>query len=205
MMSTSPATWVSAILMLCVYSYLIKDNRVFGLTQRLYVGVGIGYGAALAMRNVVQSGFQPLLKGNKMVLIPIVLGLLAYTRYVKPIAWTSRIPAAFVVALGAALTLRGAIQAQFLNQISGTMLPLTSINNVIIVFGTASTLLYFYFKERQKGPINTVVNYSNMFARYIMMVALGIGYTGNLSSNIPRTIGQLQLIFGEWIHLIPGF
>jgi hypothetical protein len=103
------------------------------------------------------------------------------------------------------LVLRGAILAQFLNQIAGTMLPLNSINNIVLVFGTASTLLYFYFKERQKGPVNTLVNYSNMFARYIMMIALGIGYTGNLSANIPRTIGQLQLIFGEWIHLIPGF
>jgi len=204
-MSSNPGTWVSAILMLCVYSYLVKDNRVFGLTQRLYVGVGIGYGAALALRNIVNSGINPLMKGNTMVLIPMVLGLLAYMRYVKPVAWTSRIPAAFVVALGAALTLRGAIQAQFLNQIAGTMLPLTSINNIIIVFGTASTLLYFYFKERQKGTVNTLVNYSNVFARYIMMIALGIGYTGNLSANIPRTIGQLQLIFGEWIHLIPGF
>ena len=50
-----------------------------------------------------------------------------------------------------------------------------------------------------------MLNYSNKFARYIMMVALGIAYTGNLSATIPRTIGPLQLIFGEWIHLIPGF
>lgn len=205
MMSTNPGTWVSAILMLCVYSYLVKDNRVFGLTQRLYVGVGIGYGAALALRSIVNSGIKPLQKGNMMVLIPIVLGLLAYARYSKPVAWAARIPAAFVVALGAAMTLRGSIQAQFLSQIAGTMLPLNSINNIVIVFGTASTVLYFYFRERQKGPINTLVNYSNVFARYVMMIALGIGYTGNLSSNIPRTIGQLELIFGEWIHLIPGF
>lgn len=204
-MSTSPGTWVSAILMLCVYSYLIKDNKVFGLAQRLYVGVGMGYGAALAMKNVVQFGFRPLAEGSTRVIIPIVIGLLAYLKWVKPVAWVSRIPASFVVSLGAALTLRGAIQAQFIDQIRGTMLPMISINNLIIVAGTTSTLLYFFFRERQKGPLNTAVNYSNRFARYIMMIALGIGYTGNLSSNIPRTIGQLQLIFGEWIHLIPGF
>jgi hypothetical protein len=191
--------------MLCIYSYLVKDNPVFALTQRLYVGIGIGYGAALAMKNVVQFGVKPLTEGNGKVLIPIVIGLLAYLRWVKPVAWVSRIPASFVVALGAALTLRGTIQAQFIDQIRGTMLPLVSFNNLIIVFGTASTLLYFFFRDRQKSPLNTVLNYSNKFARYIMMVALGIAYTGNLSANIPRTIGQLQLIFGEWIHLIPGF
>ncbi len=201
-MSNSPATWVSAILMLCVYSYLIKDNRVFSLTQRLYVGVGIGYGAALAMRTLVQSGIKPLLEGNKTVIVPLVMGLLAYARYIKPVAWTSRIPAAFVVALGAAITLRGAIQAQFIDQIYGTMLPLTSVNNLIIVLGTGSTLLYFYFRESKKGRLSALIGYSNTFARYVMMVALGIGYTGNLSSNIPRTIGQLRLIFEEWIHLI---
>jgi hypothetical protein len=130
---------------------------------------------------------------------------LAYLRWVKPVAWVSRIPASFVVALGAALTLRGTIQAQFIDQIRGTMLPLVSFNNLIIVFGTASTLLYFFFRDRQKSPLNTVLKLLQQVRPVHHDGRLGIAYTGNLSANIPRTIGQLQLIFGEWIHLIPGF
>ena len=203
-MSTNPATWVSAILMLCIYSYLIKDNPVFALTQRLY-GRRYRVWGCLGHEERRAVWHQTAIGRHTGVLIPIIIGLLAYLKWIKPVAWVSRIPASFVVALGAALTLRGTIQAQFIDQIRGTMLPLVSFNNLIIVFGTASTLLYFFFRERQKSPLNNVVNYSNRFARYIMMAALGIAYTGNLSANIPRTIGQLQLIFGEWIHLIPGF
>lgn len=204
-MSTDPTVWVKAILTLSVFSYLIKDNRVFGLTQKLYVGVGVGYSAALAVRNVMQQGITPLVGGRTILLIPLILGIMTYARFVKPIAWLSKIPTAFIVTLGAAITLRGTIQAQFIDQIRGTMLPLNSIDNIIIVFGTAATILYFYFRVTGKGGVGTLLSWNNKFARFIMMIALGVGYTGNLSANIPRTIGILQQLFGEWIHLIPGF
>lgn len=204
-MSTDPTVWVKSILTLCVFTYLIKDNRVFGLTQKLYVGVGVGYSAALAVRNVMQQGITPLVGGRTILLIPLILGIMTYARFVKPIAWLSKIPTAFIVTLGAAITLRGTIQAQFIDQIRGTMLPLNSIDNIIIVFGTGATIMYFYFRLAGKGNVGTLLSWNNKFARFIMMIALGIGYTGNLSANIPRTIGILQQLFGEWIHLIPGF
>lgn len=204
-MSTSPAVWVSALLTLVVYSFLIKDNKAFGLVERLFVGVGSGFFAGLGYRNIVLMGIMPVMEGSLSRLIPLLLGLMVYARYFKPIAWVAKIPLGIVVAAGAALALRGTVGALFLNQIAGTMLPLTSINNAIIVVGTITTVAYFHFRARPLGPFDTVMNWSSTFARAIMMVAFGVGYTAILGANIPRTIGQLQLIFGSWIHLIPGF
>lgn len=204
-MSTNPTTWATALLTLAVYTFLIKDNRVFRLVEKFFVGLGAGYYAALGIKTIIQVGITPVMQGNMVPVIPLLLGLLVYARYVKPVAWVSKIPVALIVAIGAALTLRGTVQAQFIDQIAGTIVPWNSINNLIIVFGTASTVAYFYFKARQPGPFDTLLTWSGKFARLVMMIAFGIGYTGVLGANIPRTIGQLQLIFGKWIHLIPGF
>lgn len=203
-MSTNPTIWITALLTLAVYSFLVKDNRAFRLVEKFFVGLGAGYYAALGYNNIVQIGIKPVLSGKLMPLIPLILGLMVYTRYFKSVAWLTKIPVALVVSIGAALTLRGTIGAQFLNQIAGTMLPWSSIDNIIIVLGTASTVAYFYFKARPSGTFDTVMTWSGKFARAVMMVAFGIGYTGVLGANIPRTIGQIQLIFGKWIKLIPG-
>jgi hypothetical protein len=202
--STDFTVWAISLLTLAVYSFLVKDNRAFRLTEKLFVGLGAGYSAALGYKNIVQIGITPVLQGRLLPLIPLILGLMAYTRYFKSVAWMSRIPVGLIVAIGAALTLRGSIQAQLIDQLVGSMVPWTSINNLIIVFGTASTIAYFYFRARSAGPFDTAMNWSGWFARLVMMIAFGIGYTGILGANIPRTIGQIQLIFGKWIKLIPG-
>lgn len=203
-MSTDPRVWVTAILTLAVYTFLIKDNRAFRLSEKFLVGLGAGYFAALSVKNVIQVGITPLSRGNMLVLLPLGLGLLVYTRYFKSVSWLSKIPIAFIVGLGAALTLRGTVQAQLIDQVIGTLLPWNSINNLIIVLGSGATVAYFHFGARGEGPLSRVAMISATFARIVMMAAFGIGFMGNLGSNIPRTIGQIDLLFGKWIKLIPG-
>ncbi|HHW17474.1 MAG TPA: hypothetical protein GXX30_01020 [Firmicutes bacterium] len=203
-MSTDIRTWITALLTLGVYSFLVRDNRLFRLIEKFFVGIGAGYYAALGLKSVIQVGIAPIKQGRYITLIPLILGLLVYARYFKSIAWVSKIPVAIIVAVGAALTLRGTVQAQFIDQIAGTLLPWNSINNVLLVLGTTCTVLYFYFRARPEGSFDTAMNWAGKFARFVMMFSFGIGFTGVLGANIPRTIGQIKLIFGQWIHLIPG-
>jgi hypothetical protein len=55
--------------------------------------------------------WRPLMKGQGAIyLVPILLGLLVYARYIKSVNYLSRIPASIVVCMGAAIGLRGAIE-----------------------------------------------------------------------------------------------
>ena len=203
-MSTNPTVWITTILALGIYSFLIKDNNFFRIVEKCFVGLGAGYYAALGVRSIMQLGVTPLSEGNFVALIPLVLGAMVFARFVKPIAWLSKIPVAVIVATGAALTLRGSAQAQFIAQITGTMKPLNSISNVVLVFGTCAVLLYFFFRQIPEGPAGQALGHVRSFARVLMMVSFGIGFGGMVGTQIPRAIGQLELIFGKWIHLIPG-
>lgn len=204
-MSTNITVWITALLTLGIYSFLFKDSIAFRLVEKCFVGLGVGYYAALGVKSITQLGIAPLVAGQYGTLIPLLLGLMVYARFAKPVEWLSKIPVAFIVATGAALTLRGSAQAQFMDQLRGTMLPLNSIDNIIIVLGTASVLLYFYFKAFPEGPANSALRGVRVAARILMMISFGTGFGGMIGIQIPRTVGQIELIFGKWIHIIPGF
>ncbi len=55
--------WVAAILTLCVYSFLIKDNFMFKLTEAIFVGVSVGYTIVLTYQNGIKPKIQePLIR-----------------------------------------------------------------------------------------------------------------------------------------------
>jgi len=55
--------WVAAILTLCVYSFLVKDNFMFKLTEAIFVGVSVGYFIVISYQNGIKPKIQePLVK-----------------------------------------------------------------------------------------------------------------------------------------------
>jgi hypothetical protein len=55
--------WLAAILTICVYSFLIKDNFMFKLTEALFVGVSVGYAIVLTYQNGIYPKIQqPLVR-----------------------------------------------------------------------------------------------------------------------------------------------
>ena len=55
--------WVAALLTLCVFSFLIKDNFMFKLTEAIFVGVSVGYGIVLTYQNGIKPKIEkPLIK-----------------------------------------------------------------------------------------------------------------------------------------------
>ncbi len=107
-MSTNPGIWVASILTIFVYSYLFKENLFYQLTEHLYVGVAAGYTVTIAWTNIKSAVWQPLsAKGDYLVLVPAILGLLLFAPFVSPsLKWVKRIPIAVIIGIGTALTLR---------------------------------------------------------------------------------------------------
>jgi len=55
--------WVAALLTFCVFSFLIKDNFMFKLTEAIFVGVSVGYGIVLTYQNGIKPKIEkPLIK-----------------------------------------------------------------------------------------------------------------------------------------------
>jgi len=55
--------WVAALLTFCVFSFLIKDNFMFKLTEAIFVGVSVGYFIVLTYQNGIKPKIEkPLIK-----------------------------------------------------------------------------------------------------------------------------------------------
>lgn len=197
--STSMGVWIASLATLAIMSFAYKDNPFYRLVENLYVGVSAGHALVLGWGNIRDLGYTPMIKkGQWSLLIPIVLGILLYTRYYKPAAWISRIPIAFMMGIGTGLAISGTIGSQIVTQVKANFITLNTFSNIVIVLGTFGVLSYFFFLLEHKGPGGQVAQ----FGRYIMMVAFGAAFGSTVMGRMSLFIGRLQVILGDWLGLL---
>ncbi|MDH5684659.1 MAG: hypothetical protein OEZ20_09370, partial [candidate division WOR-3 bacterium] len=149
-------TWIAATLTIAILSFLYRDNPLYKFAEHLYVGVSAGfwviYTWAFDVKPMLVDRFIQETGVEKWILvIPAVLGIIMLSRWIPKYAWISRIPISFTVGIAAGLGITASLQGFIVPQIQATLLPLTSINNVLIVIGVITTLFYFYFSREHKG------------------------------------------------------
>ena len=98
----------------------------------------------LGLSNIQRMAWDPLVQGKGIsYLIPLILGLMVFTRYHKGLKHLARIPLSMVVCTGAAIGVRGAIDSDFTQQIRATIgLKLNSLDSIIVVVGCLAVLAY---------------------------------------------------------------
>lgn len=208
--------WVAAGLTLFIYSFLYKDNPLFKLSEHLYVGISVGYSIVLAWHTVfLRMLWEPLRKSisenpaainSYVLLIPAVLGLFMWARFVPKIAWLSRLSFAFVVGFGSGVAIPRTVSSYILKQIEDTVNPLltrntdglsmgfnldspqSSINTIVLLIGVVSVLFYFFFSVEHTGP-------GKVTARtgiYFLMIAFGAAFGYTVMSRMSLLIGRLS-------------
>jgi len=182
-----------------VYTFLWKENPFYRFVEHAFIGLGAGYALVMGYTNIVNKAWTPLTKGRIEFLIPVVLGLMLFGRFAKGLAWTARIPLAFVVGMGSAIALRGSVQAEFVEQIKAAMTPINSLDNLLILIGTLGVLAFFLFTVNQE---NALMRSANYVGRVTMMLCFGAIFASGIMLRISLFIGILQYLFGTWIHFI---
>ncbi|QOR33762.1 hypothetical protein IMX26_09630 [Clostridium sp. 'deep sea'] len=192
-------TWVAALGTLGLMSFAIKENPFYRFVEHVYVGIGAAHSVVLGWESLKTTAITPIGNGDLKKIIPLVVGLMLYTRFIKGAMWMSRYPLAMLVGIGTGLTIKGTIGAQIIDQVKATMVPLTSIDNIVIVFGVLSVLMFFYFTRKNT---NKVFNASSKIGRYIMMIAFGALFGNAVMGRMSLMIGRVQFLLGEWLGLI---
>jgi hypothetical protein len=227
---------VAMLLTIMVLSYLIGDNPLFRLASHLFIGVAAGYAGALAARSVLWPGLvQPMLQAGlggliqpSAVLTLIVPALLALLLMLKVLPGASRLgtfSSAFLVGVGAAVVVGGAITGTLLPQSLAAMSTLSPaavapqtgetgwermINVVIVLVGTISTLAYFRFTRRTKpagayaaGPLTLAGGALSAVGRAFIALAFGVMYAGALSGTLLILAQRIQFLWDALSGLLP--
>jgi hypothetical protein len=197
--STDPWVWFMGIGMLALFSFIFKENQAYRLFEHIYVGAAAGYAVVINYGNIVDRAFVPLLQGGQFNLIfPVILGLLLYTRFIKPIAWISRWPMSFLLGIGVGISVFGTLNSMLLAQTKAAMMPLNSINNVIMFVGVLSVVFYFFFAVEQKGAAKQF----SRVGRYVMMITFGVAFGNVVMGRVSLLLGCISQLFGDWLGII---
>jgi len=199
-------------LTLAMYSFLYKDNPVFKIAENLFVGVAMGYWIIITWFNILKPDVYeqlivPLFKdtGNApqyIVIIPTILGVFMLLRFSNKLSWLSRWSFAFVVGLGAGITIPNFIHAFILKQLTfGSLIAGSlpdSINNFLILLGVVSVLIYFFFSLEHKGVLGGV----SKIGVWFLMIAFGASFGFTVMARMSLLIGRIQFLIRDWLGII---
>jgi hypothetical protein len=210
--------FIAAGLTLMVFSYIFGDNVLFKLASHIFVGVAVGYAILVVWHQVF---YPALTSGNLASVLPALILCVLLIFKIRPAQGgvtnaLGSLALAFVLGVGAALALGGAL--------FGTLLPQTSVaanislnpthypdtenevglvnwlNNIIIVLGTIGTFFYFTFAVRSEGVLGGlregIVRFFAGMGRLMIIFTLGALFANTFSSRVALLVSRLQFLMG---------
>lgn len=208
---------IAAVLTLLVFSYIFGDNVLFKLAAHIFVGVAVGY----AIIVVVYEVFIPIFTSGRHIasVLPALFLCFLLIFKIRPQQGSATnalgsIALAFVLGVGVALAIGGALFGTLLPQVSTTAgislnpnhYPDTEnevglvkwLNNIIIVLGTLGTLFYFTFAVRARGFLGGlregVVRFFAGMGRLMIVFSLGALFANTVTSRVALLISRLQFL-----------
>jgi hypothetical protein len=217
----STADLIGAILgfifTLLVFSYVIGDNPLFRLAIHIFIGVAAGFSTIMAVNNVLLPRLiLPLFEGTTaervLALVPLVLGGLLLTKISPRWSPLGNLPVAFLVGVGAAAAVGGAVIGTLFPQVyasinlldlqtAGAMdtnLGLKLVNAVIILIGTLATLAYFHFgvgsRAQPPSQVQVWLTSSGQVGQVFIAVTLGFIFAGIYSAAMVALVERMNFL-----------
>jgi len=221
----------SFLFTLLIFSYLIGDNPLFRIAVYIFVGVSSGYIAAVAWWQLIwpRLGY-PLIFGSismaekGLLLVPLFGSLLIFMKVSPRLAGMGRVVMAFLVGVGAAVTITGALGGTLIPQVFGTInaFDMTSVrgkdigffieavsSGAIILAGTVFTLIYFHFGARPKadGSMHRlgVIEVMAWVGRIFIGITLGAIFAGVYAAALTALIERISSLINFITNFIGNF
>jgi len=190
---------VGALLTVLILSYFLRDNPLYRLALYLLVGASVGYAVAVVVATVLIRAVVPLFQSGTpqqqyTLILPTLLGLFLLFKFVPRLANLGNFATAFLIGVGAAVAMGGALL--------GTILPQASASGgsggFLVALGTVCTLLAFTFTLRRRqglqGVAAKVVNVLGAVGRFFLMVAFGAAFAAALTASLSVLVGRAYVI-----------
>ncbi|MEW6723861.1 MAG: hypothetical protein AB1331_02920 [Bacillota bacterium] len=210
-MSTNIGHWVGAIFSLALLSYLFKENAVFRLAEHIFVGMSSAHIVVTSWHNYLRGVvMEQIPAGQYILILPIVVGLLMYTRYLPKVAWVARIPLSIWVGYGTGYVL-AYTPKPFLTQIRASFVKFVAtnpdgafwagktINNVVFFLFLVGTMMYFFFTIKRDNP---VIATGASIGRWAIMIAMGAAFGNTVMARTSLFVGRLNFLLGDWLGIM---
>jgi hypothetical protein len=149
-------------------------------------------------------------------------------RLFPKIGWIARWPLSVIVGSTAGLWMITYFQSNFLSQLQKTVVPLFDLSrihelseigatmaergrvipfdtyfaaylgNLVLIFGTLTGLIYFYFSKEHKGVFGKTAK----IGIYFLMITFGASFGYTVMSRMSLLIGRLYFLFSTWLGFV---
>jgi hypothetical protein len=225
---------IGFVLTIMIFSYIIGDNILFRLAVHIFIGVASGYAAILILYNVlwyqvlvpviqVFTANKPLnLAAYVAGVVPaIILGIWMLTKASPRLARWGTPVLAFLVGVGAATVIGGAVFGTIFPQVgaSANVLNIQAapqafgslvgwfINGLIVLVGTITTLIYFQFGvphqeegEPEQKPV--IREYISTIGHGFVMITLGVLFAGVYIAALTALIDRIRFLWDAILGFI---
>jgi hypothetical protein len=199
-------TILAGLITLAIFSFLYRDNPLYKLAEHVAVGVSVGF----LVVNYYYNVFKPKVWDNVLhnhqydYLIPLVLGMLLFSRFIPKWGWVSRWSLAFLLGASSGLSIPATLESRVLKQIEGTIRPLfvldatggswasifQSANAIFLFVGTIACLVFFLFSVEHRGPVGRLA----YFGRLCIMAGFGASFGYTVMARVSLLIGRVQFM-----------
>lgn len=169
---------LATLVTLAIFSFLYRDNAIFKLVERLWVGVTTGYWTMLLYHtSFTDKVITPIFrKGQWWYIIPALLGILMWFRLSKRYGFLARYSLAFYIGISTGIFIPLTIKTAILYQLEGTIRAIEPTWNgvmfTVALVGILCSLSYFLFSKEHKG----VLAVSSKIGIYTLMIGFGAGF-----------------------------
>jgi hypothetical protein len=217
---------IGFLLTLMVFSYLIKDNFLFRLAIHIFIGVSAGYATVAVCYNILwlrllQPFIQSPLNQIYLAFPPLLLGIWLLSKASPSLSRIGGPVAAFMVGIGAATALVGAVSGTLFPQIwssvnmfdlqaarqRGDNLAFWLVNALVVLVGTLTTLAYFHFGTRSKPDATSQrqpwIEFLGQIGQVFLVITFGGLFAGVYAAALTALIERLGFIL-EFIRSVVG-
>ena len=206
---------LGAGLTLLILTYLpLGNNPLYRLALHVFIGALVGYSCGIVITFVYDVLFIRL-PGDSILAVPLLMGLwLFLVKSFPRLAHTGNFVIAYLVGVGTAVALSGALLGTLVPQVGATaralsqepLNPFSLTDGFLVVVGTICTLMAFNFAAPKQGGLagtwGQVVGALALVGRVFLLFAFAVAFAGALTTSLSILIGRIQYIITPLVDLL---
>jgi hypothetical protein len=183
----------------------VGETYFFALSESIFIGGGI----TLAAYAIIKSLSSSLTGGHLSLFIPLIIGLLAFTRWTK-YRWLARYPISVLSGVGLGVVVGQMIEGQIVNAISVTINDLSGVNPIsalIQLIGVITTVFYFTYSSRFSKPVHEgTLGFISRMGRIFLFAGFGYLYASTfITEGIDSLTSALIILVLRTVRALQGF
>jgi hypothetical protein len=208
---------IGFILTVLVFSYLAGDNFLFRIVIYAFIGMSAAYVVLIVVTQILWpyialAIIHGSLREQLIGLTGLLMSAFLCTKLFPRLARLGNIPMAYLVGVGAAIAIGGAVTGtiipQFMDTFDTNWMYVKDnadfsgwspfLNGAILLIGVLTTLIYFHYgaKKNRDGNIKRgkLIEVISGIGKVVIAISLGAVFSGVLSASVTAMVERISFL-----------